>query len=163
MFYRCLHHYRLFWMVVILAIVRLLVLYETILINTALFKSVWVLFTEITTIRNYKDYNFSLLKWRANPEFAEAKHVFKTIFAKKKFCILCVLWCENFDTSSTFAAKIIYKNPKLDRLLIIDVWWRTMGSFAVTDVNCEPATERVLCVGVLSFHQRWKPFKCLVR
>lgn len=53
-----------FWMVVILAIVRLLVLYETILINTALFKSVWVLFTEINTIRNYKDYNFSLFKMK---------------------------------------------------------------------------------------------------
>lgn len=174
MFYRCLHHYRLFWMVVILAIVRLLVLYETILINTALFKSVWVLFTEINTIRNYKDYHFSLFKMKCESWIdswfwiAEAKHFFATILPKRNFAFFvfcdvkisippphfwCYCCCENYLQKSKIGPSAI----------IIDVWWRTMGSFAVTDVNCDPATERVLCVGVLSFHQRWKPFKCLVR
>lgn len=65
-----------FWMVVILAIVRLLVLYETILINTALFKSVWVSFTEINTIRNYKDYNFSLFKMKCESWVCRGKTFF---------------------------------------------------------------------------------------
>lgn len=168
MFYRCLHHYWLCWMVVILAIVRLLVLYETILINTALFKSVWVLFTEINTIRNYKDYNFSLFKIKFESWVCRGKTFFLNHFCQKEILhslrsMMWKFWYLLHIFGVTVAAKIIYKNPKLDRLLIIDVWWRTMGSFAVTDVNCEHATERVLCVGVLSFHQRWKPFKCIVR
>lgn len=65
-----------FWMVVILAIVRLLVLYETILINTALFKSVWVSFTEINTIGNYKDYNFSLFKMKCESWVCRGKTCF---------------------------------------------------------------------------------------
>lgn len=112
MFYRCLHHYRLFWMVVILAIVRLLVLYETILINTALFKSVWVSFTEINTIRNYKDYNFSLFKMKFDFLSLQRQNIFfKPFLPKRNFAFFafydvkilippphfwCYCCCENY-------------------------------------------------------------------
>lgn len=157
MFYCCLYYYWFFWMVVIFVIVRLFVLYEIILINIVLFKLVWVLFIEINMIRNYKDYNFSLLKWRVNFEFVEVKFFFKIIFVKKEILyFLCFMmwkfWYFFYIFGVIVVVKIIYKNLKLDCLLIIDVWWWIMGFFVVIDVNCEFVIEWVLCVGVLLFY-----------